>query len=97
LSQFLVFLSIWNNAESESLWFKDLVINNIDDFTKLLKAKKSRKFIVTKNRKVVSNFLNLNNLDDVVVVDTSLNNLKSFSWNKKENWHLIDSASSAEW
>jgi hypothetical protein len=79
----LVFLAI-NPVFSSSdkiinLGFKDLIINTVSDLKILLEDKNiNQKYIITKNTKIINNYLNLNNLEDVVVLETSLNNLKSF-------------------
>jgi hypothetical protein len=38
-----------------------------------------QKFVITKNVKVMNNFVELNNLTDVKIITTELNNLKSFA------------------
>ncbi|MDF1682604.1 MAG: hypothetical protein P1U46_02505 [Patescibacteria group bacterium] len=43
----------------------------------MLENKKIKKYIITKNKKTINNYINLNNLDDVVLFDTKLNHLKS--------------------
>jgi hypothetical protein len=64
-------------------------VNTLDDFKVLLEETDiKQKYIVTKNTKIINNFLDLNNLENVVVLETSLNNLKSFSWEKP---HLTSS------
>jgi len=77
LTSYLVFASLWNNSDNKDLWFNDLVIHNLDEFRNLLEDKSKIKYIITKNRKTISNFLNLNNLDDVIVTETNLNSIKS--------------------
>ncbi len=52
-------------------------MHSIDEFRFLLEDKKRKKYIITKNKKTIINFLNLNNLEDVIVIDTTLNNIKS--------------------
>jgi len=47
-----------------------------------LENKNIAKYIFTKNKKTINNFLNLNNLDDVVVFETDLNNIKSLKNDK---------------
>jgi hypothetical protein len=63
-----------------------LLIQNLDDLKIKLEDKNIKKFIFTKNKKTVNNFLDLNNLDDVVVFESNLNNLKSF---KSKNTFVI--------
>lgn len=76
-NNYLVFSSLWNSDKSKELWYNDLLIKNIDELTLLLENKKIKKYIITKNRKTINNYINLNNLDDVVLFDTKLNHLKS--------------------
>lgn len=78
LDNYLVFSSLWNNKNIINYDFSDLVIQSIDDFRLLLENKSIKKYIFTKNKRTISNFLNLNNLEDVIVYETNLNNLKSF-------------------
>ncbi len=79
LDNYIVFSSLWNHKLSIDLWFYDLLINNLDDLKIILENKNINKYIVTKNKKTIKNFLNLNNLEDTVTIyETSLNNLKSF-------------------
>ncbi|NCO31832.1 hypothetical protein GW891_03405 [bacterium] len=47
-----------------------------------MENKNIAKYIFTKNKKTINNFLNLNNLDDVVVFETDLNNIKSLKNDK---------------
>lgn len=77
LANYIVFSSLWNNLDSINLGFNELVLHSIDEFRLLLEDKKRKKYIITKNKKTIINFLNLNNLEDVIVLDTTLNNIKS--------------------
>lgn len=77
LDNYIVFSSLWNNLDSINLGFNELVLHSIDEFRLLLEDKKRKKYIITKNKKTIINFLNLNNLEDVIVLDTTLNNIKS--------------------
>lgn len=77
LDNHIVFSSLWNNLDSINLCFNELVLHSIDEFRLLLEDKKRKKYIITKNKKTIINFLNLNNLEDVIVLDTTLNNIKS--------------------
>ncbi len=77
LKSYIVFASLWNNSQNKDLWFTDLVLHNVDEFRNLLQDKSKTKFVITKNKKTINNFLNLNNLDEVIVVETTLNNIKS--------------------
>lgn len=82
LENYVVFSSLWNFDTSFSLWFTELVIHNVDEFKDLLENKNIAKYVFTKNKKTINNFLNLNNLDDVVVFETDLNNIKSLKNDK---------------
>lgn len=77
LDNYIVFSSLWNNLDSINLGFNELVLHSIDEFRLLLEDKKRKKYIITKNKKTIINFLNLNNLEDVIVLNTTLNNIKS--------------------
>lgn len=77
LANYIVFSSLWNNLDSINIGFNELVLHSIDEFRLLLEDKKRKKYIITKNKKTIINFLNLNNLEDVIVLDTTLNNIKS--------------------
>ncbi len=78
LDNYIVFSSLWNHENSIDLWYSDLLIQNLDDLKLKLEDKNIKKFIFTKNKKTINNFLDLNNLDDVIVFESNLNNLKSF-------------------
>ncbi|MDD2908054.1 MAG: CarD family transcriptional regulator [Candidatus Gracilibacteria bacterium] len=86
LKEYVVFSSLGNFDTSFSLGFNDLVIHNIDELKAILEDKTISKYIFTKNKKTINNFLNLNNLDDVLFFETDLNNLKSL---KNDNLVLI--------
>ncbi|MDD3793320.1 MAG: CarD family transcriptional regulator [Candidatus Gracilibacteria bacterium] len=77
LDNHIVFSSLGNNLDSINLGFNELVLHSIDEFRLLLEDKKRKKYIITKNKKTIINFLNLNNLEDVIVIETTLNNVKS--------------------
>lgn len=80
LNNYLWFSTLWNLSDTKDLSYSDLNIKDIDDFRILLENKNKKRYIFTKNKKTIQNFLNLNNLDDVIVYETNLNNLKSFVW-----------------
>ncbi len=86
LNNYLVFSSLGNHKNSIDLAFWDLVIQNLDDFKVILDKKSATSYIFTKNTKTLKNFLNLNNYENVLVFESSLNNLKSF---KKDNIFVI--------
>lgn len=69
------------NLNQTSLEVKDLFLNNIEDFIKILKGSKKIS-IYTKNIKNIKNFLEYNNLD-ALVFETNLNILKSFETPKE--------------
>ncbi len=78
LLNFIIFNSLTNNSNSIDLGIDELYIENIDDFKLLLEQKDIKKYIFTKNRNTINNFLELNNLYWIEIVETQLNTLKSF-------------------
>jgi hypothetical protein len=50
----------------------------LDEFKFKLEEKTSKKYIFTKNLNTIKNFLELNNLENISVFKSDLNNLKSF-------------------
>ena len=80
LKNFISFSNLWQKAIS--LQIEEIYFNNLDDFKKVLEQKNTEKYIFTKNLTTVKNFLELNNLDEVKLIKTGLNNLKSFKTEK---------------
>lgn len=78
LNNYIIFNSLSNNDNYINLWITDLYLEKIDDFKNILEEKWTKKYIFTKNKNTIKNFLDLNNLSWVDVYETSLNNLKSF-------------------
>ena len=78
LTEFIIFNSLSDNDNYINLWINDLYLEKIDDFKFILEEKWIKKYIFTKNKKTINNFLNLNNLIWVEIFETNLNNLKSF-------------------
>jgi len=78
LNNYIIFNSLSENINCINLWIDDLHIEKIDDFKYLLEEKGINKFIFTKNRNTINNFLELNNLSWIEIIETSLLNLKSF-------------------
>lgn len=78
LKNYIIFNSLSNNDSHINLWISELFLENIDDLKNLLDEKWIRKYIFTKNKNTIKNFLDLNNLHWVEVYETNLNNLKSF-------------------
>lgn len=93
LTNFIIFNSLSNNKDYVDLWITDLFLEGIDDFKNLLEEKWINKYIFTKNKNTIKNFLDLNNLEAVNVYETSLNNLKSFriAWTDLNNskWSVV--------
>lgn len=75
---YIIFNSLSNNGDHINLWISELFLENIDDLKNLLDEKWIKKYIFTKNKNTIKNFLDLNNLHWVEVYETNLNNLKSF-------------------
>ena len=76
-------ISFHNFSQSDrdeiNLWITDLFLDTIDDLKHLFENKQfSNKTVYTKNTKALSNFIEYNNFDDVKVIETTLNTLKSF-------------------
>ncbi|PZM85686.1 hypothetical protein DLH72_01735 [Candidatus Gracilibacteria bacterium] len=80
LSNFISFSNLGQN--SINLGIEDLYLSNLDDFKNILEEKKSKKYIFTKNLNTIKNFLDLNNIENIEVIKTELNNLKSFKTEK---------------
>ncbi len=89
----------------KNLDIKDIYIDNLEKFTKILKENKKKITIYTRNEKVIKNFLDYNNIFWIEIFETKLNNLKSFEipniipspalplslreGSKKEKWRII--------
>lgn len=82
LENYIIFNSIWNNKKFIDLEINDLFIDNIEDLKNLLQTNKQKKYIITRNKNTIKNFLELNNLNHVNIIETNLNILKSFKNNK---------------
>lgn len=80
LQKFISFSNLWQNAKK--LWIEEIYLSNLDDFKRCLDDKNFKKYIFTKNTKTINNFLELNNLENIEVIKTELNNLKSFKTEK---------------
>jgi transcription-repair coupling factor (superfamily II helicase) len=78
IDNYISFNSLSTNKENINLWINDLFLEKIDDFKNILEENNIEKYIFTKNRKTIENFLELNNLSWIKVYETSLNNIKSF-------------------
>jgi len=80
---YIIFNSLSENDTYIDLSIDDLFIEKLEDFKILLESSATKKYIFTKNRNTIKNFLELNNLHNVEIFDTTLTNLKSF----KINWN----------
>ena len=78
LTNFITFNSLSNNDSYINLGISDLYLEWIDDFKNILEEKWIRKYIFTKNKNTIKNFIELNNLAWVEIHEIGLNNLKSF-------------------
>ncbi len=78
LTEYIIFNSLSDKDSYIDLWITDLYLEKIDDFKIILEEKNINKYIFTKNKKTINNFLDLNNLDWIEIFETNLNNLKSF-------------------
>ncbi len=78
LNNYIIFNSLSNDKEYINLWINDMFLEKIEDFKNILEEKWIKKYIFTKNKQTIKNFLKLNNLEQVKIYETSLNILKSF-------------------
>jgi len=90
LKNFINLPSLSQNKTNEiDLWFKDLFVESIDDLKELLNNSSfHHKYIFTKNIKTFKNFIEYNDIDSVHILESSVNNLKSFQW--KESLFICD-------
>lgn len=86
LNNYIIFNSLTNNKDYIDLQINDLYIEKIDDLKIILEKKDIKKYIFTKNKHTIENFLELNNLYNIEIYETKLNNLKSF---KSESFMII--------
>ncbi len=82
LTNFIIFNSLSDKDNYTDLSINDLYLEKIDDFKFILEEKWIQKYIFTKNKKTIHNFLDLNNLTWIDIFETNLNNLKSFKTKK---------------
>ncbi len=85
LTHFIIFNSLSNEGIFIDLGITDLYLEKIDDLNNILEDKTFKKYIFTKNRKIIQNFLDLNNITGVEIHETNLNTLKSFKINRTLN------------
>ena len=75
---------VFNNLKDETvkqidLNINDLYIEKIEELTELLKGTEyTNKIIYTKNKKTIKNYIDYNNISNITINETKLNNLKSF-------------------
>ncbi|MDD2871490.1 MAG: CarD family transcriptional regulator [Candidatus Gracilibacteria bacterium] len=81
LNNYIIFNSLSDREDYVNLGINDLYIEKIEDFKNLLEVKGVKKYIFTKNRNTIKNFMELNNLSGIEIFDTNLLNLKSFRLN----------------
>jgi len=84
---------VWKTDRGfKNLDIKDIYIENLEKFTEILKtspqpsplggegvAPEKKVIIYTKNKKTIKNFLDYNNIVWIEIIETNLNNLKSFT------------------
>lgn len=86
LDNFCCFDYIWNKTlKINDLWINDINIESIIDFKEILKDKSNKNYIFTRNRQVVDNFLNYNDIKNIHINETKLNNIKSFKTDNRHN------------
>ncbi len=89
LSNFISFNTLKTNTKSINLWINDLFLEKIDDLKNILEEESIEKYIITKNKKTIENFLELNNLLwKIKIYESSLNNLKSFRFSSLDKGRL---------
>lgn len=79
-SEFIAFQNFSQSDRTEiNLWINDLFLDTIDDLKHLFENTQfTKKIVYTKNTKAVKNFIEYNNFEDVKVLETTINTLKSF-------------------
>ena len=84
LDNFCSFDFIWNkDLNIKDLWVKEINIDNLEEFKNVLIQTNTN--IITKNKHIIDNFINYNNIKNIQLFETKINNLKSFSSSDKEN------------
>jgi len=78
LVNFITFNSLSEDDSYINLWISDLYLEKLEDFKLILEEKWIRKYIFTKNKNTINNFIELNNLWGIEIIETNLNTLKSF-------------------
>lgn len=90
LNNFIIFNSISNNQFAKDLEINDLYINNIEELKDIITDTNKNIFIITKNIKTIKSFLELNNISNINLIESSLNILKSFKTPiLKNKWNII--------
>ncbi len=77
LDNFCSFDFIWQRWNFTNLEIKDLEIDIVEDLKNKLSEDKS-KIIFTKNKKLIENFANLNNIKNYTIIESNENLFKSF-------------------
>ncbi len=77
--QFNSLTHIQNKEAQINLWINDLYLEKIEDLKHILEENWiSKKTIYTKSIWAIKNFIEYNNLQSIEIIETKLNNLKSF-------------------
>lgn len=82
LTNFCSFDFIWQRSNLIDLEIKDLEIESIESLRSKLEESKE-KVIFTKNKKLIENFTNLNNIQNYTIYESNENLAKSFETNNK--------------
>lgn len=78
LDNFIAFDAIgWNNGKEISLSFWDINAKDIENLKSIMQGKKN--ILLTKNKKLMDNFVHFNNLEKTQIIETNASFLKSFS------------------
>jgi len=81
LDNFIAFDAIgWNNGKEISLSFWDINAKDIENLKSIMQGKKN--ILLTKNKKLMDNFVHFNNLEKTQIIETNASFLKSFSTGK---------------
>lgn len=90
LKNYCCFDLIWNKTlRLINLRIKDFHINSLEDFKNFLLDKNNKKTIYTKNSKLIDEFLQYNNISDVIVYQTNSNKLQSYRIKKEDKLTLV--------
>lgn len=95
LDNFCSFDFVWNKLFTiKDLGFESMSMSNIEDFKKVM-SNTLKPIVYTKNKKVIDNFVDFNNLSWIKIIETKLSNLKSFTVDKTISIESLSSLSTS--